>query len=193
MCHGRDMAADGVEGQRRGVWRQLCYLAVRQKTELHECLKTVADADDKTVSHLDEAHELFGNLGVAKHRRDELAGAVRLVAAREAARQHENLGILNAARKGVHRLFDGFRRQVSNDETRRVCPRTKPSALGIVLAVRAGEDGNNDARTRDGRRPANRAALFIADGNRTLFAALLRRLCREDALERLGISFKKLL
>ena len=88
------MAADDVERQRRAGIVHVADLAVGHEPQLDERLEAVAHAADQAVPRLEQRHGLFGQHGIAQEGRDELARAVRFVAAGEAARQEEDLALV---------------------------------------------------------------------------------------------------
>ena len=93
------VAADEVEGQRRAASSSVSTdLAVGHQTQLDERLEAVADAaasGRRAAPAASWTPSLDG--GVAEERGDELAGAVRLVAAGEAAGQNDHLRALSDA------------------------------------------------------------------------------------------------
>ncbi len=107
------MAADGVERERGALVVHGADVAVRHQAQLHERLEAVADTEHQPVALLQKLANRLGHLGRAEERRDELRRAVRLVASREAAGNHDDLTarewsassrVLSATASGV-RLF----------------------------------------------------------------------------------------
>ena len=87
------MAADGVERQRRAFGGHRHDVAVRHQAQLDERLEAVADAEHQTIAVLQQVAHGLGDGRRAEERGDELGGAVRLVAAGEAARDHDDLAL----------------------------------------------------------------------------------------------------
>ena len=83
--------------------------------------------------------------GVAEERRNELTAALRLVAAAEAAGDHDDLCLTNHCRKGGDRIFHCRCGQVADDKGLRSCTGTLKDAGGVVFAVGAGEYRNQHA------------------------------------------------
>ncbi len=177
------VAADGVEGQRRSVGCGFHDVAVRHEAELDERLEAVADAQHEAVAGLQQLADRLGDLGRAEERGDELGGAVGLVAAGETARDHDDLALADAARELVGALGDGLGREVVDDQHRGVGAGAAERAGGVVLAVRAREDGDHDARAGDlnGRRGARDALLGNAEVDGVDLLALAA--VREDGLD----------
>ena len=104
------MPADRVVRKRRRLPIERHDLAIGQETELDERLEAVADAEDQSLALLQKFHDRLSDARISERRRDELARAVRLVAARETARQHEDLSLIDARGDCLHRFFDRLRR-----------------------------------------------------------------------------------
>ena len=104
------MSADRIARERRRLRIKRHDLAVRKEAELDERLETVADTEDQPLSLLQKFHDRLSDARISERRRDELARAVRLVAARETARQHEDLSLIDARGDCLHRFFDRLRR-----------------------------------------------------------------------------------
>ncbi len=92
------MATDGVERERGRIGRGIDDVAVGHEAELHQRLEAVADAQHQAIAVLEQVAHGFGDLGRAEERRDELGGAIGLVAAGEAAGDHDDLACADAAR-----------------------------------------------------------------------------------------------
>ena len=80
--------------------------------------------------------------GISKESGDELSGAVGLVAAGEAAGNHDDLRLLDPTGEFLHRLLNGAAGKVVDDEN--IGGRTRPlkGPLGVVFAVGAGKNGD---------------------------------------------------
>ena len=92
----RGMSADGVERQRWIVIRKTRLdLAVWDEAELDEGLEAVADTDGEAIAFVEKFLNGFRNAWVAERRGDELSGAVRFVARGEAAREGDDLRVVN--------------------------------------------------------------------------------------------------
>ncbi len=89
------MTADGVERQCRALGGHRHDVAVWHQAELDQRLEAVADAEHQTITVVQQvAHGLSHGRG-PEERGDELGGAVRLVAAGEAAGDHDDLALLD--------------------------------------------------------------------------------------------------
>ena len=140
------VTADRVEGERGAVDVHGADVAEGHQAQLDEGLETVADAQDEAVAVLQQVAHRFSHFGGAEEGRDELGGAVGLVAARKAARNHEDLALRNLFGQALGAFGDGCGREVVHDEGVRVGAGGREGAGGIELAVGAGEDGDRDAR-----------------------------------------------
>src|SRR5699024_10084359 len=78
----------------------------------------------------------------AEKARYELGAAVRLVAARKAAGQDYHLAARYRRRNALHALCHIRGAEVADDEYLRLRAGTEQGARRVVLAVRAGEDGD---------------------------------------------------
>ncbi len=77
---------------------------------------------------------------VAEERSDELRGTIRFVAARETARDHDQLRGSQTLGEGLDRTLDVLGISVADDEHVRVDAGSLQRAGGVVLTVGAGED-----------------------------------------------------
>ena len=143
------MAADGVERQRRRVGHGVDDIAIGHKTQFDERLKTVADAEHQAVASLQQVANGLGDLGGAEERGDELGGAVGLVATGEAAGDHNDLALANATCELVGALGNSLGREVVDHKGIGLGAGGAERAGGVVLAVVAGEHGDDHARTGD--------------------------------------------
>ena len=91
------VTADGVESQRGAGLVHGADVSVGHQAELDERLEAVADAQHEAVAGLQQVTNGLGDLGRAEECGDELGRAVGLVSAREAARQHDDLALPDAA------------------------------------------------------------------------------------------------
>ncbi len=180
------MAANGVVGERGTGVVHGANVAEGHKTQLHQRLETIANAHHKAVTHLQQFAHSLGNLGRAEECRDELGRAVGLVAAREAARQHDYL----AATDGLYQRGSAFCNALGREVIYykhlglRTC--ALEGARGIVFAVGARENGNDYAglghRCARGKRKrgvgANRfnSSAFALIGEHRLHAVFPRLL-----------------
>ena len=141
----RLVAADGVEGQGGAGLVGVDDLAVGHQTQLDQRLEAVADAaasDRPGCSSRSVTRLLDG--GVAEERGDELAGAVRLVAAGEAAGDERPSG------RSAVSLCKALRRLRAMPSAVRLlmtmisgsAPASADGLGGVVFAVGAGEDGD---------------------------------------------------
>ena len=85
------MSADGIKCQCRGILLLTGNLPIGHQSELDQGLEAVADAKHKAVSPVQKLHHLVLNHLVLESGRKKLRGTVRLIAGREAAREHNNL------------------------------------------------------------------------------------------------------
>ena len=110
------VTADLVEGQSRGLRRGVHDVAVGHEAQLDERLEAVADAEHQAIAGLQQVANSLGDLGGTEERGDELGGTVGLVATGEAARDHDDLGLADAARKFAGGLGDVLGREVVDHE-----------------------------------------------------------------------------
>ena len=87
----RLVTSDRVVGERRTRCVRIDDLSVRNETELNERLEAIADTCHKTVAVVKKLRYLFLDERITEERRNEFARTVRLVAAREAARDKDHL------------------------------------------------------------------------------------------------------
>ena len=74
-------------------------LSVRNKTKLYKCLEAVADTAHKTVSLFKKFGNLIFNALVTEECGNEFTRTVRLITAREATGNKDNLRIRNSLTK----------------------------------------------------------------------------------------------
>ena len=96
------VAADDVVGQGGHVAVTVHDLAIGHQTQLHQSLEAVADTQHQAVPVIQQVGDLLLDGGVAEEGGDELAGAVGLVAAGEAAGDEDHLGIGNLGGELLH-------------------------------------------------------------------------------------------
>ncbi len=89
------MAADGVKRERRAAPVHRADVTVGEKSQLHEGLEAVADAQDEAVVLVEKDVDSFGDLWRTEERCDELCGAIRFVASRKSSGNHEDLAGAN--------------------------------------------------------------------------------------------------
>ena len=166
----RLVAANDVERQRRRACVRLADLAIRHQPQLDERLEAVADAAHQPVASLEQLHHALADGGVAEEGGDELAGAVRLVAAGETAGNKDDLRLLKALRERLHGFLHVFGREVAHHDGFRFRPGRLEGALGVVLAVRAGEHGDKHARAGDLHGSLRRSVALEAEGLDLLLA-----------------------
>ena len=148
----RGMSADRVERQRRiVVGKPRLDLAVGDEAEFDKSLEAVADTDGEAVAFIEKLLDSFRNARVAERGGDELSGAVRLVTRGEAAREGDDLRIVNSCQYVFYGIFNGLRVEVADDHWRDDGARAFEGALRVIFAVRSGEDRNENARFCDGR------------------------------------------
>ena len=138
----RLVAADGVEGQGGGFFIRLGDPAVGHQAQLDERLEAVADAGHEAVALLQERLHRFLHRLAPEEGRDELARAVGLVAGGEAAGEEDHLALADEAGEVLHGLGDVRSRAVLHHEDLRLGTGVLHGAGGVVLAVGAGEDGD---------------------------------------------------
>ena len=185
------MAADGVVGQRRIALVERADLAVRHQAQLDERLEAVADAQHQAVPLIQQRVDRVHDARIAQRGRDELAGAVRLVACGEAARQHDDLRVLDAPDNRLDGLLDALGRQVAEDEGFHLGARAAEGLRAVQLAVGTREGRDEHARLCD----VNRGPVGVACDERLVRrnGMLGRRARREDALQRRGPGLVRLL
>ena len=143
------VAADGVERQRRAFGGHRHDIAVRHQAKLDQRLETIADTEHQTITVVQQVTHRFGNGRSAEERGDELGGTIRLVAAGEAARNHDDLALLDFLNQSCGGLSHSSRGEVVHDERAHVGTRALESGCGIVFAVVAGEHGDDHMRLGD--------------------------------------------
>ena len=133
--------------------------------------------------------DLFFDRSAAEEGRDELGAAVGLVAAGEAAGNHDDLAVLDRLGKALHAVSNVGACQVADNKLLGVRACFKQGALRIVLAVRTGEDRDQRLGTRQLDRGSNALLRFIG---KALDRAGALRLRRVDGFENSVIEGKKL-
>ena len=148
-------------------------LTERNKTQLNECLEAVADTQHQSVPILEQVMNSIHNLRVAEECCNELTAAFRFVTAAESARNHDNLGILNAVGKGFYGFGNCRSRQVADDKDFCSCTSPFKDSSGVIFAVCAWEYRNQDVRASrlNGRELVNRIVIAV---NRRLFLRYFR-------------------
>ena len=137
------MAANQVEGQSGTALVQVPNLAIGHQTQLHQRLEAVADAQHQAVPVPEQVVDRVLEPLTAQEGGDELAGALRLVAAGEAAGQDNHLGGANGPLQRLGGVLQQLGAQVAHHHDFRVDARPQTGVGGIVLAVRAREHGDD--------------------------------------------------
>ena len=133
---------DGVEGQGGAGFIGVDDPAVGHQTQLNQGLEAVAYAADQAVPPLQQLGDALTDGGGAEEGGDELAGAVRLVATGEAAGDEDHLALGQRLGEALHAAGNAVGAEIVDDQDLRLCPRV-PHGLGsVILAVGAGEDGD---------------------------------------------------
>ena len=138
---------NGIEGQGGGILGHIHDLAEGHQTQLNERLEPVADTQHQTVPLLQQSVHFILDPGVPEECGNELAAAVRLIAAAEAAGQHDNLGLLHLCRNRRNGGFNIRSAQVPDDHHVHVRTGTLEHSCSVVLAVGAREYGNQHPGT----------------------------------------------
>ena len=150
------MATDGIESERRRRFRERLEFAVRDEAELDERLETVANAEDEAVSIRQKIAERVFQERMAEEGGDEFAAAVRFVAGREAAGEHDDLRFFDA--RG--HVADAFGKlcgvAIADDGDVRLRTGGLKSARAVDFAICSRHDGEEDARFRRFRAGVNR-------------------------------------
>ena len=157
------VTADLVERERGARIVHGADVAIRHQAQLHERLEAVADAQHQAVAVLQQVAHRLGHFRSAEERRDELRGAIGLVAAGKTARQHDNLAFADKLSQALRAFSDGSRRQVVDDERRCGGTRALERVSGIVFAVRAREHRDDHARLGNLAREHVRRGSRVAD------------------------------
>ena len=143
-----DMTAERIEGERRCVIGERLEFAIRYEAELDQSLETVADAHGKTISDMKELVHGLHELLIPEYSGDKFAAAVRFIARREAAREHDDLRMADAFCHFIDGVLEFGCIAISEDED--IADRTgtfKGSrAVDFTVIARHGRD--EDARTR---------------------------------------------
>ena len=137
------MASDGVEGERRALFAHRTDVSERHEAELNERLEPVADAEYQAVAVLQQVAHRLGDRRCAEERRDELGGAVGLVATTETAGDEHDVRLADGTHERLGALGDRCRREVVHDEHLRLGPRAAESPRRVELAVVAGKHGDD--------------------------------------------------
>ena len=141
-----NVAANAVVKQRRAVRRDVANFSEGYEAEFDECLKAVADTEREAVAVFQQIHRGVAHGGVTKSGGDEFAGAVGFVARAETAGNHENLRGANRLGQLAEGIVHILRGLVANDEDLRCGSGFSEGAGGIVFAVVAGENRDDDPR-----------------------------------------------
>ena len=161
---------------------------MRQEAEFEQRLKSVADAEDQPVLIAQEALNGLSDCRCAEHCGDEFSRPIRLIAAAEPARQHEDLRPLERCGNRRNGFLHRRGRQVAHDEDLRDRPHALPCARRVILAVCPRKDGDADAGLGDLHRASNPSSLRIGRIGRTFsLARTLRYGRRKDLLERMRV------
>ena len=153
------MTADVVEGEGGAVGIHRTDVAEGHQAQLHQGLEAVADAEHEAVARLQKVAHRLGHFGRAEKRRDELRGAVGLVAAGEAAGNHDDLRCADEARQLGSGFSHGLGRQVVHHVYGGHGTRPLEGGGGVVLAVVAGEHWDDHARGAGGVTEQRRAVV----------------------------------
>ena len=95
------MAADDIVGECREGLVGIHDPSVGHEAELDERLEAVADTEHQAVALLKQRRDLLLDRSAAEEGRNELGAAVGLVAAGEAAGDHDDLAILDGLGKAL--------------------------------------------------------------------------------------------
>ena len=161
------VAADGVEGQGRVAGRDGADVAVSGQTQLDEGLEAVADTQHQTIPVLQQVADCLSDRRIAEEGGDELCAAVRLVAAGEAAGQHDDLALVDGLDQCLAAGGDISGGQVADDQHLGVRTGAGKGVGGVVLAVGTREDRDDDLRLCHadlGRSGGGQAAVDLLDG-----------------------------
>ena len=105
--------------QRDGLMLGICN-GFQALIKLDESLEAVADAQHQAVALLQQTAHRLGDLRVAEEGCNELCTAVRLVAAGEAAGQHDDLAVIDGLDQCLAALGHVGGGQVADDQDLRV-------------------------------------------------------------------------
>ena len=141
------VAADDVVGQGGAGLVGVDDLTEGHQTQLDESLEAVADTQHQTVAVIQQVSHLGLDGGIAEEGGNELGGAVGLVAAREAAGDEDHIGLRQLGGHSLHAPRHVVGGEVADDHDLGISTRTLQSLGGIVLAVGAGEHGDQGLGT----------------------------------------------
>ena len=142
------MPRNGIVGE-GGVGRvRFDDLSEGNKTELNQCLKSVADSAHQPVPPLEQVRNLFPDFGVAEERGDEFAASVRFVTAGKAAGKKDDLRLLQFCRKLRNACRDIVGTEIPDHCDLGNRARVGNGFGGIVFAVCTRKDRNQHARLR---------------------------------------------
>ena len=143
------VTADGVEGQSGRVCVTVGDLAVGHQAQLDQCLEAVADTAHQTVATFQQIGHLFLDRCAAEEGGNKLTGSVGLVAAGESAGHKDDLGIGDLPGECLRRAGNVIGGQIADDEQLGLRSCGLHGLGGIVLAVGAGEYGDQNPGTGD--------------------------------------------
>ena len=191
---GADNAAlvppDGIEGQGGAGCIGVDDLAVGYQPQLDQGLEAIANAAHQAVPVLQQPHDLLLDGRIPEEGGDELGGAVGLVAAGEAAGNEDHLAVPDALGHILHGPGHIIGGQVPDDGDIRLCPRGQNGPGRIVLAVGAGEDGDQDLGLGGLYRRGRIGSCLVAEGGN--FFLGLQGLGGVDLLQGSGIQLIQL-
>ena len=175
------MAAQGIKGQSRRCLGGLGNLPIGHKPQLDKSLEAVADAQHQAVTLLKKLCNRLSYPGISEGGSDELAGTIGLIAAGEAAGQHDNLGFPNHFLHSVDGFLDAGGAQILHHQHTGIRPGLFKGAAGIVFTVGSRKHRNKHTglcRLYGGRFPAALVpeGYVVSKGN-------LRSLIGEDGFQ----------
>ena len=142
------MTVDVVAEERRRLFGHQAQPSVGQQTRLDQRLETVADTQNQTAP-VEQTMYFLRNILVVQHIGNEFTAAVRLVARREAAAEHEDMARSDRLLHPADRIENSLRRQVAEHLAAHFGTRPAEGLRGVVVAVAAREYGDENHRTLD--------------------------------------------
>ena len=140
------MTSDLVVCQRRAVLSAIHDFSFRYKTQLDECLESVADTQHQTVSVFHQVCNSIFDPRVSEYSCNEFSRSVRLVSTGKTSRDHDDLAFSDLAFQFQDRIFQLRGRQVADDMDIRFSTSLFKGSCGVHLAVGTRECRNHDFR-----------------------------------------------
>ena len=143
------MPPDGVVSQGGAARVRVPDFPEGYQPQLHQSLKSVADAQHQTVPVLQQVVDRVGEPGIAQEGDDEFRRPVRLISAGEPAGQEHDLGGFDGMLQPQGGLGQGIGSQVADHVRLHRHPSPEAGPDGIILTVGSRENGDGHSGPRD--------------------------------------------